>query len=307
MLKLFVTLALLITTTASHAGVGEFLFTTAQSVDAWRAGLEPQTRKVDNVEWHYYARHLEQDTCTVLVHGFTAEASHWLRFARQLEPSRCLIIPDLPGFGASSYDASESYAIPKQAARLRDFLDAVKPQVKLNMVGSSMGGHISTTFTLENLQRVATLTLFDAGGVVSANKSPAGITLETTGKPIFHVAEREAFYRLMASNLNDGPWIPGVVMEFLADRFIARNERHMRIFSQIHGQDRVDARLGEITAPTLIVWGADDKVLDKSMGERYAALIKGSQHHVLEGVGHLPFLERPAEAATLFEGFIGKR
>lgn len=307
MLKLFVTLALLITTTAVHAGVGEFLFETSQSVEAWRAGVEPQTRNVDNVEWHYYARHLEQDTCTVLLHGFTAEASHWLRFARELEPSHCLIIPDLPGFGASSYDASDSYAIPKQAARLRDFLDAVKPHVKLNMVGSSMGGHISTTFTLENPQRVATLTLFDAGGVVSANKSPAGITLETTGKPIFHVADRDAFYRLMASNLNDGPWIPDVVMDFLADRFIARNERHMRIFSQIHGQDRVDARLGEITAPTLIVWGADDKVLDKSMGERYAALIKGSQHHVLEGIGHLPFLERPAEAAALFEAFIGKR
>lgn len=307
MLRLFATVALLLTTSLAHASLGQTLFESNRAFEAWLADLQEQTIKVNDVDWHVYTRHLEQAECTVLLHGFTAEASHWFRFARKLDESRCLIIPDLPGFGESSYSADSHYSIPLQAGRVRDLLDTLKPGTKLNMVGSSMGGHIASQFTLDNPARVVTLTLFDAGGVESANKSHATQVLESTGKPVFYVTERESFYSLMDSNFNDGPWMPSLVKDHLADQFIARNDRHMHIFNEIHGKDRLDARLGEIQVPTLVVWGGDDKVLDKSMGDRYASLIKGAQHQVFPGVGHLPFLEIPDVSAELFETFLSQK
>lgn len=303
MLRLFATLALLLSTSFAHASMGQFLFETNRSFEAWLSDLNEQTVKVNDVEWHVYARHLDQSECTVLLHGFTAEASHWFRFARKIDPSRCLIVPDLPGFGESSYSADSHYSIPLQSGRVRDLVDTLKPGVKLHLVGSSMGGHIASQFTLDHPERVLTLTLFDAGGVESANKSPAAQVLESTGKPVFYVTERDSFYHLMDSNFNDAPWMPSLVLDHLADQFIARNDRHMHIFNEIHGKDRLDSRLGEIRVPTLIVWGSDDKVLDKSMGESYASLIQGSRLQVFAGVGHLPILETPDVSAELFETF----
>lgn len=303
MLRLFATLALMLTTSFAHASMGQFLFETNRSFEAWLSDLNEQTVTVSDVTWHVYSRHLDQSECTVLLHGFTAEASHWFRFARKLDATRCLIIPDLPGFGESSYSAESHYDIPLQAGRVGDLVESLKPGVKLHLVGSSMGGHIATQFTLDHPERVLTLTLFDAGGVESANKSPATQVLESTGKPVFYVTARESFYHLMDSNFNDPPWMPSLVLDHLADQFIARNDRHMHIFNEIHGKYRLDARLGEIRIPTLIIWGGDDNVLDKSMGERFASLIPGSQHQVFDGVGHLPFLETPDISAELFETF----
>lgn len=305
MLRLFATLALLLTTSLAHASLGQTLFESNRSFEAWLSDLNEQTVKVNDVEWHVYARHLDQPECTVLLHGFTAEASHWFRFAHKIDKSRCLIIPDLPGFGESSYSANGHYSIPLQAGRVRDLVDTLKPGSKLHIVGSSMGGHIASQFTLDNPDRVLSLTLFDAAGVEAANKSPADHVRESTGKPVFYVTKRASFYHLMDTNFNDPPWMPSLVMDYLADQFIARNERHMHIFNEIHGQNRIDSRLGEIRVPTLIVWGGNDHLLDKSMGERYASLIQGSRYQVFEGVGHLPFLEIPEVSAELFENFLG--
>lgn len=304
MLKIVAAITLFLMAASAEASLGQFLFETNRKAEAWMAGLEEKNLRIADVEWHYYARNTEQDTCVVLLHGFTAEASHWFRFARKLEDTRCLIIPDLPGFGLSSYDPSGIYAIPVQATRLRDFLDAVKPKGALNVVGSSMGGQIAATYTLENPQRVATLSLVDAAGVESSGKSAADITLETTGKPIFHVTERAAFAHLMKTNMPDAPWMPSLVLDHLADSFIVRNERHMHIFGQIHAKNRIDARLGEIQCPTLILWGAEDHVLHPSMADRYAQLIKGSEKQVLNEIGHLPFLEAPGDVAERFEAFL---
>lgn len=304
MTRLFATIFMLLATSVAHASLGQFLFESNRTMEAWMAGVDEQTVTVNGVAWHYYARNTDQPRCTVLLHGFTAEASHWFRFARHLEKSRCLIIPDLPGFGQSSFDMQGDYSIPTQATRLRDFLDTVKPQSKLDLVGSSMGGHISTYFTLENPQRIATLTLFDGGGVEASSKSYSMQVLENTGHPVFYVTDHEAFYRLMASTMSDAPWMPGVVMDYLADEFIERNDRHMHIFDQIHGKDKLDARVAQIKAPTLIVWGDEDKILDKSMGERYGSLIPGSRLDMLNGIGHLPFLEIPGKSAELWLGFM---
>lgn len=307
MLRLIILLTTLCLTTLTHASVGQFLYETNRSMEAWLAGVEKHSQQIGDTEWHYYIRNLDKPNCTVLVHGFTAEAAHWFRFARKLQPSRCLIIPDLPGFGESSYNAAGDYSIPRQAQRLHAFLQAIKPEGNFHLMGSSMGGHIVATYALAYPQQVATLTLFDAAGVASTNKPYATEYLERTGKPVFHIESLDDFDHLMSISMSDAPWMPGLVLDYLGEQFIQRNERHMHIFEQIFSKSHIDEQLPTLETPTLVIWGIDDKLLDKSMGDQYTALIPGAVQHVMPNIGHLPFLEAPAESAALVESFLARK
>ena len=63
--------------------------------------------------------------------------------------------------------------------------------------------------------------------------------------------------------------------------------------------------LGEITAPTLIVWGDSDWILWPWSADSFHEGIAGSQLVVIEDCGHMPELERPDELADAIVGFLG--
>ena len=61
----------------------------------------------------------------------------------------------------------------------------------------------------------------------------------------------------------------------------------------------------EITAPTLIVAGTADNVVDYRNADLLAARIPGSRVELLEGCGHLFFWEQPNESVRMLDGFLG--
>jgi pimeloyl-ACP methyl ester carboxylesterase len=62
--------------------------------------------------------------------------------------------------------------------------------------------------------------------------------------------------------------------------------------------------LGGVRTPALVVWGDDDKVVPKSAGERYAALLPKARLVTVRAAGHCVEMEQPHELATLVSGFI---
>jgi 3-oxoadipate enol-lactonase len=65
-----------------------------------------------------------------------------------------------------------------------------------------------------------------------------------------------------------------------------------------------ETRLGDIGAPTLVVVGSEDLDDIKSIAEKLAAGIPGARLVTIEGAGHLPSLERPAELNELLLDFL---
>ena len=61
-----------------------------------------------------------------------------------------------------------------------------------------------------------------------------------------------------------------------------------------------ETRLGALTMPVLLVWGAEDALVPPAVGERLAGLLPDGRFHALPGCGHLPTLEKPADCAALF-------
>ena len=62
--------------------------------------------------------------------------------------------------------------------------------------------------------------------------------------------------------------------------------------------------LGGVRTPSLVVWGAEDRIVPRSCGEQYARALPNARLEIVPGAGHCVAMERPAELATLIERFV---
>jgi pimeloyl-ACP methyl ester carboxylesterase len=70
------------------------------------------------------------------------------------------------------------------------------------------------------------------------------------------------------------------------------------------GRSEVASRLAGLHMPALVLWGEDDALVPMPVGRAMADALPHARFHALPVCGHLPTLERPAEAAALFAGFL---
>ena len=67
----------------------------------------------------------------------------------------------------------------------------------------------------------------------------------------------------------------------------------------------VNALLGTLKVPTLVIWGEEDRVLDVSSVDVMKAHIPNLHTAVLPGIGHVPMLEAPDKVGKIFRSFAG--
>ena len=68
---------------------------------------------------------------------------------------------------------------------------------------------------------------------------------------------------------------------------------------------RLSKRLYRLSNETLVLWGAQDKLLIPAYAQRYGELIPNSRVELIEGAGHMLPYEQPAAAAKAIAGFLG--
>jgi pimeloyl-ACP methyl ester carboxylesterase len=64
-------------------------------------------------------------------------------------------------------------------------------------------------------------------------------------------------------------------------------------------------RLYRVKAPTLLIWGREDRLVDPAYGPRFASAIAGARLEVVDDAGHLPQIERTSEVTALVTAFLG--
>ena len=67
----------------------------------------------------------------------------------------------------------------------------------------------------------------------------------------------------------------------------------------------LQACLGGITAPTLVVWGDSDRIFTPGQGKAMADVIPGARFELISAAGHLPLLEQPDTVFALLDTFLG--
>jgi pimeloyl-ACP methyl ester carboxylesterase len=91
------------------------------------------------------------------------------------------------------------------------------------------------------------------------------------------------------------------------DYFITQYRERMTLASLAWNPNydpKLERRLERITAPTLIIWGALDKLIPPVYGETFNKGIKGSQLVSLQGTGHMPMFEKNAEWNKAISDFL---
>ncbi|MFH1138774.1 MAG: alpha/beta fold hydrolase [Pseudomonadota bacterium] len=240
----------------------------------------------------------------VLMHGFGGDKDNWTRFAAFLTPRYRVIALDLPGFGESDFRPSASYAYSEQARRLDQFASAVGLD-RFHLAGNSMGGHVSGRYAVEHPRRVRTLGLFASGGVKSPRDSEVSAIIQKGEANPLVVAAEEDFPRLMNFIFFAPPALPSFLHKALVRKTLARQEQNRTIFRQIALEHlALQPDLNRIEAPTLILWGDHDRVLDPSGAEVFSGLIKNSRKEIMKNCGHVPMIERPGEAARIYLTFL---
>lgn len=237
----------------------------------------------------------------VLLHGFGATKDHFVPVARHLVSRYRVLIPDLPGFGESSRAPQADYAPPAQAERLHAFARALGI-ARLHVGGSSMGGHIALTWAALYPREVASLWLLAPAGLWSAPPSEVRLMIEREGRNPLLPESEEDFARLATLIVHDAPWVPRPLLDAMARRRLPHRELHARIFRQVVS-DALETRIRGLATPALAVWGEHDRVIDPATAEVLRALMPQTRLALMRGVGHLPMLERPAQAAAEYLRF----
>ncbi|PIE43778.1 MAG: alpha/beta hydrolase [Gammaproteobacteria bacterium] len=280
------------------------IYDAAIKMELDNAGLAAKQLKVGDD----YIAYLESDRgegqeTILLVHGFGATKENWVRFAGHLTADYHVIALDLPGHGESSKAMTQTYRIEQQADFLFQFVKSLK-LTSFYLAGNSMGGAISAVFAVVHPDMVKSLALYDSAGVFEVT-SPFLSLLEEGKNPLI-VKTVDDFDYLVSFAMEKPPFIPWPISQVAAEKAISKIAINQHIFDQILNQSRADFKqiLAQINVPVLIVWGAEDRVIDVGNADIFVQSIPNATKLIYSGIGHVPMLEIPEQAAMDFRQFI---
>lgn len=232
----------------------------------------------------------------VLLHGFTGAKENWLPLMAELSTKHRVIAPDLPGWGESERRGGADYGVVAQSDRVAGWLSTL-PRTPDLLVGHSMGGHIAALVAARHPDRVRALALVSAAGMPFEPNEFGRAVLEG-GHP-FAVDDRPTLDRYLGLVFTDPPFVPWPVDRALIARRIADHDFEVAVLDRLRGEEAfaVQPLLGQIRAPTLLLWCSDDRVIDPSSAALYAAGLRESRTVLLPGCGHMPMVAAVADVA----------
>jgi len=215
----------------------------------------------------------------LLLHGLLGEMDHWEATLEALGPFRRPIALELPIFDPDLTDAS----VPALADYVRRFMEAIELPAAI-VCGNSLGGHVALELALSWPGGVEGLILTGSSGLFERSFATRVPHMPTRA----WVRERmeEIFYD---PSLVTPEWVEST------RRIVTTRRTALRVLRMARAAKRhnVEDRLSQISIPTLLVWGKDDRITPTDVAERFHARIRGSQLVYLPNCGHAPMLERP--------------
>lgn len=251
-------------------------------------------------------------TPLVLLHGSGPGVSAWSNFRGNLpvlaEHFRVLAL-DMPGFGRSArppLDRAYPHLAAQAVVRLLDHLAIPRAHV----LGNSMGGYVALELALAAPERVDRLVLM----------GPGGLAVNTLAPDPSEGARRLSDFMMKPTRDAMVAWIDtmvanrAVVDEALVDERMANAlepgamESAMAIFmSMLQHPDPVPlwARLADVTTPTLVTWGRDDRMIPFEGGLFGFRRLPDAELHVFN-CGHWAQVERKDEFERLTIEFLSR-
>ncbi|WP_097459995.1 alpha/beta fold hydrolase [Mangrovitalea sediminis] len=266
--------------------------------------LHPRECRVDGHRMVFWDIGRHEASPVVLLHGFGASKENWLPLIPLLARRHRLLIPDLPGFGASDFNVGDSYTAEIQVGRLRDWFGRLGID-SAHFVGSSMGGALAGLMASQAPEQVSSLTLMNAAGVSGRRRSRFEQSLLNGENPLIPGSFGDVIRLFRLATQRNRNWIAWLLSPLLYRDMIHRERVNHRLFLDLLNSNTDPAKLIGQTEerPTLILWGDKDQVLDVSCADVLKRLLPHAEQCILPNTGHLPMLEAPLQTAASLQRF----
>jgi len=256
----------------------------------WRAGVRSEYVNVQGNRIHTFEAGPPDGTPgkpLLLLHGLGSRGEDWAPLIPGLAAAGFHVYaPDLLGYGRSdkpnlicSIQVEEEVVLHFIQATGMARADGAGNSTTIDLAGWSMGGWIAAKLALDDPAAIDRLVLYDSAGITIQPDFP---------RDAFVPTDAAGLARLMALLMPHPPRLPGFVVRASLRR-LKSNSRIVQqsMDSMLSGQDLLDARIGSIAQPTLIVWGAEDRLIPISVGEAMHREIPNSVFEGVAGCGHL--------------------
>ena len=232
----------------------------------------------------------------VLVHGIGQDgARDWRYVIQELARDHDVWALDLPGFGES--DKGNNLYSPERYVRVLEAVVGRRVGRPFVLIGHSMGAAVSLEYAATYPKRVARLILVDMAGVLHR-----AIFAESMGR--LGVEQATGFYP------EEGSWVGSVMRRMLAKveplagasaAVLRTAETRQRFLNgdpgAIAGYALVEHDFGRalraVKAPTLLVWGSEDRIAPMRTAQVALATIPGARLRIIQGVRHEPMTQVP--------------
>ncbi|MEU7219008.1 alpha/beta fold hydrolase [Nocardia iowensis] len=242
----------------------------------------------------------------VLIAGGGLWGYSWRDTVPALAAEHTVYTVDLPSQGFTELHRRDfAYDLPAMSRALATFLDALGLH-RAALVGHSWGGAWSLYFAEEHPDRVERLVLLDAPGL-DAEKAPTTplFTTPVLGELATTLTDRTLYAESIRGTFHNRELVTDEVIDELYAPF-SRPANRAGFLALWRNLDYrlTDAWLGRITAPTLVLWGAEDTWLPASQAHGLAARIPGATAATLPGCGHTVHEDCPTPANSMISEFL---
>jgi len=241
----------------------------------------------------------------VLLHGIGGSAATWQGVLEPLAIDHRVIAVDFPAHGRSDVPRDTTgLTAAGLAATVVELLAALGLE-RAALVGHSLGGAVAVRAALAAPERVARLVLIDSAGLGGEVGAELVSLLAAPPSPEASRALLELFFEDRRLVLDGGvaehhaalarPGAQDAIRALAADSFAGDGQR-----------ERIDARLGELGRPVLVVWGERDRVFPAAHATRAGSAADGVEVAVIAGAGHAPQVENPVAVAGVVAAFLAR-
>jgi len=238
----------------------------------------------------------------VLAHGLGGLFHSWSAFMPMLARTHRVWEIGFPEFDSATTHARRGNSVADWAADLADFFDHAKLE-RAVVIGNSIGGQVATTFAHEQPERVPALVLLASSGLGEQREGYSLFPGDSVRRLVKRIEEdvvrmilRTVFSRdehfetelaSITERLGDRKWKLGLLGT-------ARRVRDASILPLFP----------DITAPTLMICGENDKIVPVKFARAAASLLPHGELEVLANTGHAPQIERPTETFDRVQRFL---
>jgi len=244
----------------------------------------------------------------VFVHGNPGPSDDWEKLAPAVGTFARSIAMDLPGFGRAEHPYQFDFSVEGYARYLGQLLEQLGV-TRAHLVLHDFGGPFGLAWAAANPDKLASITLINTGAMRGYHwHSFARIWQTPVVGELFQLASSPRFFKRALDRTNPKPFPDGFAERIMSYADWAHKRTVLKLYRASRDLNGLMARYlpaGQtLDVPTCVIWGAGDVFLPVRFAEQQKEVFPRAEVHVLEGLGHWPFVDDPDAVLALLLPFL---